>query len=84
MRSFIQEIHIDKLAKHHRCPECDDILFSMTGGYILAMSASLLCEIESHRLPANFSPEGLPLQMCRECKKEAALLEAESLLEGVL
>ena len=83
MNNFLTAIQIDKHAKHHRCPECGDILLTMTGGHILVVSYGLLDEIEPCRLPDNFDPVSLPLLMCRACRQELALIEAESLLEGI-
>lgn len=73
--NFLTLISIDKGAKHHRCSACGDVLLRMSGGHVLSMSVSLLCEIETERLPANFDPVLLPLRICRACRVENALSE---------
>lgn len=81
--NFLTIIHIDKQAKHYRCPECKDVMFTMTGSHVLCCSVDLISEIAVDRLPVNFDPEALPLKYCPDCLKDAALDEAEALL-GVL
>lgn len=76
---FLKAIFIDKAAKHHRCPACNTILWTMSDGHILSMSISLLSEIEADRLPANFDPDYLPLKYCKACQRDAAVEASEVL-----
>lgn len=78
--NFFDIIRIDKEAKHYRCPECKDVMFSMTDNHVLCCSVDLVSEIDVNKLPANFDPEALPLKYCPDCLKDAALEEAEALL----
>ena len=73
---FLKAIFIDKSATHYQCPMCRDILWTMTDGSILPMSASLVCELYTGDLPANFDPEVLPQKCCRPCIVEVALSES--------
>lgn len=84
MSNFLEVIYIAKGARHYVCPECHDILFTMSNGSYLGMSVSLLDEIDPDRLPADFDPHLLPRRMCRDCIVEVALMEAESFLEGMV
>ena len=80
MYSFLNVISIDKFGTHYLCPECQSVLLCMTGGHVVVVSVSLLDEIDSAELPMDFEPVSLPLRMCRECRVEVALMEAEGVL----
>ena len=77
---FLEVIHIDKHAKHHRCPRCKDVILTMTDDHILCCPVSDISEIDEDKLPTNFDPEALPLKYCPPCRKDVALEEAEALL----
>ena len=80
---FLKVIHIDKHAKHHRCPRCKDVILAMTDDHILCCPVSDILEIDADKLPINFDPEALPLKYCPPCRKDVALEEAEALLGGL-